>query len=162
MKLIVQLCEDCDPANSISKKYLQWLTSSPLYKKGCLHGIRLSSSKKLVWASISLPYKIRIGGNFLSMVHLQYYACSDAEHRNHFHNIGTKEIMRILRGEGIFQATMITVQRVIPKSVVVQDIYLYDLRSHSLPHTTRTVGLRRMTPSDVPKAFALTDQYTSV
>ena len=155
---IVQLCKD---SNCISRKYFQWLTSSPLYKKGCLLGIRLSSSKGLVWVVISLPYKIRIGGIFLSLVHLQY-ACSDAEHLNHFHNIGTKEIMRILRGEGIFQATMITRQRIIPKSVFIQDTCLCNLHSYSLPYTTpRTVGLRRMTPSDVPKTLALTNQYTS-
>ena len=68
--------------------------------------------------------------------------------------------IRILRGEGIFQATMMTVERVIPKSVIIQDGYICDLSSHSLPYTTpRTVGLRKMTPSDVPKALALTNQY---
>ena len=159
---IIQLSQDYNPTYSISRKILHRFVSSPLYKKGgCLLGIRLSSSKKLVWVTISLPYKIRIGGKFLSVVHLEY-AGSDAEHYNHFRNIGIKETMRILRGEGIFQATMMTRQHVIPKSVIIQDAYICDLHSHSLPYTTpRTVGLRRMTPSDVPKALALTNQYTS-
>ena len=161
---IIQLCEDCDPIYSISRKYLKWLSSSPLYKKGCVLGIRLSSrrsSKKLVWVAYSLPYTIRIGGTLLSVVHLQY-ASLDAEHHNHFHNMGIKEAMRILRYEGIFQATLKTEQRSIPKSIIIQDVYLCDLCSHSLPYATpRTVGLRRMTPSDVPKALALTNQYTS-
>ena len=160
---IIQLYKDSKPIAicSMSRKFLQWIILSPLYKKGYLLGIILSSSKKLVWLAISLPYKIRIGGNYLSVVHLQYVS-SDAEYHNHFHNIGIKETMRILRSEGIFQATMVTIRRVIPKSVIIQDGYICRLRSHSLPYTTpRTVGLRRMTPSDVPKAFALTNQYTS-
>ena len=160
---IIQLCEDCNynSAYCMSRKFLQWVISSPVYKKGCLFGIILSSSKKLVWLAISLLYKIRIGGKFLSVVHLQC-GSSDAEHRNHFHNIGTKETMRILGYEGIFQAIVKNQQRAIPKSVIIQDVYICDLRSHSLPYTTpRTVGLRRMTPSDVPKALALTNQYTS-
>ena len=155
---IVQLYEDSGPTSSKSRKYLQWLTLSPLYKKGCLFGIRSSSSKKLVWVTISLPYKIRIGRNFLSMVNLQYVG-SDY---NHFRNIAIKEAMRILRHNGIFQATLNTTQRGIPKSVITEDVYICDLHSYSLPYTTpRTVGLRRMTPSDVPKALTLTNQYTS-
>ena len=138
----------------VSRKFLQWVISSPLHKKGCLFGIRSSSNKKLVWVAFSIPYKIRIGGIILSVTHLQY-AGSD------FHNIGIKETMRILRYERIFQATIGTQQCVIPKSVITQDMYVCDLRLHSLPYTTRTVGLRRMTPSDVPKALALTNQYTS-
>ena len=158
---IMQLYTVYNSTYSISRKYFQWLTSSPLYKKGCLFGIRSSSSKNLVWVAISLPYKIRIGKIFLSMVHLQL-ASSDAEHHNHFHNIGIKEIMRIFRSEGILQATIMTGEHVILKSIIIQDIYFCDLRSHSLPYTTpRTVGLRRMTLSDIPKALALTNQYTS-
>ena len=91
-----------------------------------------------------------------------HYTSSDAEHYNNFCNIAIKETMRIFKYEGIFQATISTGQCGILKSVIIQDKYVCDLRSHSLPYITpRTVGLRRMTPSDVPKAFALTNQYTS-
>ena len=158
---IIQLYEDSDPICSMSRNFLQWVISSPVFKKGCLLGIRSSLSKKLVWVAISLPCKIKIGRKILSVVHL-HFASPDAEHYRCFHNIGTKETMRILKYERIYQATMITKQRVIPKSVIIQDVYFCDLRSHSLPYTTpRTVGLRRMKQTDVPKALAFTNQYTS-
>ena len=133
---IIQLNQNYNPTYWISRKFLQWVISSPLYKKGgCLLGIRLSSSKKLVWVSISFPYKIRIGGKFLSVVHFQYTS-SDAEHYNNFCNIAIKETMRIFKYEGIFQATVYTGQRVILKSVIIQEKYVCDLRSHSFPYTT--------------------------
>ena len=147
-----------------SRKSLKWLTSSPLYKKGCLLGIRSSTDKKLVWSVTSLPYKIRIGRKLLSMVHLRPVITNaiNVKRHNHFHNIGIKETMRILAYEGIFQATLLTEKRAIPKSVTIQDHYVRFLDSHSFPYKTpRTVGLRRMKPTDVPKALALTNQYTS-
>ena len=147
---------------SMSRKYLEWLTSSPLYKKGCLLGIRSSTDEKLVWSVTSLPYKIRIGRKLLSMVHLQPVVAVDVKQYDHFYNIGIKETMRILAYEGIFQATLFTRNRAILKSVTTQEIYGFFSDLHSLPYTTpRTVGLRRMKQSDVPKALALTNQYTS-
>ena len=158
---IIQLHTDCDPGYPLSRKYLKWLISSPLYKKGCILGIRSSTSKKLIWVGISTPYNIRIGGKLLSMVH--HYFILDAENQqNYLLNAGMKETMRMLGHEEIFQATVLTNQRVIPKSVFIHDVYACDLHSYSLPYATpRTVGLRRMKPSDVSKAFTLTNQYTS-
>ena len=160
---IIQLCTDCDPEYPISRKYLKWLISFPLYKKGCLLGIRSSTSKKLIWLGISTPYNIRIGGKLLSIVHLQSNFTPVAEKQlNYLCNAGIKETMRMLGYKEIFQATMFTDQCVIPKPVITHDMYVRDLRSYSLPYTSpRTVGLRRMKPSDVPKAFTLTNQYTS-
>ena len=42
---IIQLQNDRNPIYRITRKYLKWFISSPLYKKGCLLGIRSSSSK---------------------------------------------------------------------------------------------------------------------
>ena len=158
---IIQLCTDCYPGYPLTRKYLKWLISSPLYKKGCLLGIRSSTSKKLVWFIASTPYHIKIGGKLLSMVNL--YCPVDAKfQKHHLYNAAIKETMRMFGCEGIFQATLLTERHVIPKSVITHDMYLYDLRSYSLPYTSpRTVGLRRMKTSDVPKAFILTNQYTS-
>ena len=158
---IIQLCTDWDPEYPISRKFLKWLISSPLYKKGCLLGIRSSTSKKLILVGISTPYNIRIGGKLLSMLYCNFIL--DAKNqRNYLLNAGMKETMRMLGHEEIFQATMITNQCVIPKPVITHDIYVCDLRSYSLPYTSpRTIGLRRMKPSDVTKAFTLTNQYSS-
>ena len=158
---IIQLHNDRVPTYHMTRKYLKWFISSPLYKKWCFLGIRSSSSKKLVWFIASTPYHIRIGGKLLSMVNFQ--SALDAKNqKNHFYNVGIKEAMRMLGREGIFQATLLTERRVIPKSVFIDDVCVCDLHSYSLPYTSpRTVGLRRMKPSDVPKAFTLTNQYTS-
>ena len=160
---IIQLFDDSDVPFFTVRKHLKWLISSPLYKKGCLLGIRSSTSKKLIWVGISTPYNIRIGGKLLSMVYFQCNCTLDAEkQQNYLFNTGIKETMRMLGYEEIFQATIFTHQRVIPKPVITHDMYSCNLRSYSLPYTTpRTVGLRRMKPSDVPKAFTLTNQYTS-
>ena len=159
---IIQLI-DQSVAPFFTRKYLKWYISSPLYKKGCLLGIRSSTSKKLIWVVISTPYNIRIGGKLLSMVHLQCdFTPGAKKQQNYLFNAGIKETMRMLGYKEIFQATMCTDQRVIPKPVITQDIYACDLLSYSLPYTSpRTVGLRRMKPSDVPKAFTVTNQYTS-
>ena len=154
---IIQLCTDCNPGYPLSRIFLKWLISSPLYKKECLLGIRSSTSKKLVWFIASTPYHIRIGGKLLSIVNL-VYAVDANNQKNHFYNAGIKETMRMLGREGIFQATIMTNRHVIPKRVITHDMYGCDLHSYSLPYTSpRTVGLRRMKPSDVPKAFTLTN-----
>ena len=160
---IIQLFDGSEASFFTTRKQLKWLISSPLYKKGCLLGIKSSTSKKLIWLGIFIPYNIRIGGKLLSMVHLQYNFSSGAEkQQNYLFNAGIKETMRMLAYEEIFQATMCNDQCVIPKPVITHDMYACDLRSFSLPYTSpRTVGLRRMKPSDVPKAFTLTNQYTS-
>ena len=58
---VIQLYKDCNPSYFISRKFLQWFISSPLYKKGCFLGIRSLTSKNLVWSVISAPYNVRIG-----------------------------------------------------------------------------------------------------
>ena len=160
---IIQLFDDVDPPISISRNSLKWFISSPQYKKGCFLGIRLSSSKKLVWLMLSVICNIRIGGKLLSLVYLGRTVSPDARKQyNQLFNAGVKEAMRMHRYECIFQAIIPTQQSVIPKSVITGNVYVWNFRKQSLPYTTpRTVGLRRMKPSDVPKALVLTNQYTS-
>ena len=159
---VIQLYRNNDPSVPIPKNFLESIISSSLYRKGCLLGIRLSSSKKLVWLITATPYNIRVGGKLLSMVNLQQTIGPDArKQQNQLYNAGIKEIMRLLGSEGILQAAIFTKQLVIPKSVISYDVYVWDSNIKSLPYTSpRTVGLRRMKSSDVPKAMALTNQYT--
>ena len=99
----------------------------------------------------------------LSLVNLQQTVGPDAtKQQNKLYNAGIKETMRILGSKGIFQAAIFTKYRVIPKPAITYDVYSWVPFLQSLPYATpRTVGLRRMKPSDVPKALALTNQYTS-
>ena len=97
------------------------------------------------------------------MVNLQQTIGPDAtEQQNQLYNAGIKETMRILGSEGIFQAAIFTKYRAIPKPVITYDVYSWTRLLQPLPYATpRTVGLRRMKQSDVPKAFTLINQYTS-
>ena len=148
----------------MSKKRLKWVISYPQYDKNAyLLGIRLSSSKKLVWYMSSVPCNIRVGREVLSTVYL-YPACGiDAmEHQSQLYNAGFKETMRVLGSKGVFQAFMVTGDRVIPNPIIKFDQYFWLSRKHSLPYSSpRTVGLRKMKASDIPKAFNLTNQYAS-
>lgn len=113
---IIGLYNAVNPFTPISKNYFVWLISSPLYKKGFLLGIRLSSSKKLVWLIACTPYNIRVGEKLLSMVNLQQTVGLGAmEQQNQLYNAGIKETMRLLKSKGIFQAAIFIKERVIPK-----------------------------------------------
>ena len=98
----------------------------------------------------------------MSLVNLQQTVGPDAiKQQNKLYNAGIKETMRILGSKETFQAAIFTKYRVIPKPAITYDVYSWVPFLQSLPYATpRTVGLRRMKPSDVPKALALTNQYT--
>ena len=159
---VIQLYDDINPSTPISRNLLEWFISSPHYRKGSLLGIRLSLNKKLVWFIACTPYHIRVGGKVLSLVNLQQTVGPDAtKQQNQLYNAGIKETMRILGSKGIFHAAIFTKYHLIPKPVITYDVYSCPLLQ-SLPYATpRTVGLRRMKATDVPKALALTNQYTS-
>ena len=161
---IIQLSKDANPSNPIAKKFLKWFISSPQYKKRYLSGIRLSSSKKLVWILTCTPCNIRVEGKLLPMVNLQQVGrfCADTESWE-FQISGCliKETMRLLAFKGIFQA-LIFMNYAIPKPVITYEVYFWDMNLQPLPYTSpRTIGLRRMKTSDITKAFTLTNQYTS-
>ena len=69
--------------------------------------------------------------------------------------------MGLLGHEGIFQA-LISFIPLIPRPIITYNIYEWNEQSCPLPYTTpRIVGLRRMKHSDIPKALALINKYTS-
>ena len=162
---IIQLSKDVNPINPMARSFLKWFISCPQYKKRYLSGIRLSSSKKLVWVLTCIPYTIRVEEKLLSMVKLQQTAqiSPDTENwLNQLSNSVIKESMRVLASEGIFQALIFMNLYIIPKPVITFNVYFWDSHLQPLPYTTpRTVGLRKMKTSDIPKAFTLANQYTS-
>ena len=160
---IIELQGEPTITKPINLNFLKWLTSSPQYKKGCMLGIRLSASKKLVCFIISGPIDIRVGGKLLSMVYMQWISISEDffEQLNQLYNALIKEAMRLLGHEGIFQA-LISFIPLIPKPIITYNICEWNEQSYPLPYTIpRTVGLRRMKHSDIPKALALINKYTS-
>ena len=160
---IIELQEFKGEPKVINSNFLKWITSSMHYKKGCLLGIRLSSSKILVCCIISVPTNIRIGRKLLSMVDIRWISVSAIFFKeiNQLYIALIKETMRLLSYEGIFQA-VITFEPLIPEPIITYDIYQWNEQLYPLPYTSpRTVGLRRMKQSDIPRAFALVNQYTS-
>ena len=153
-----------DMTKHMLRNWLKWVISYPQHdKNGYLLGVRLSSSKKLVWYVSSVPYNIRVGRKVLSTVYLQRAVGRDAmKHQYQLFNAGLKEIMRILGSKGIFQALIGAIGHVIPNPIIKFDHYAWFSYQHSLPYSSpRTVGLRKIKASDIPKAFSLTNQYIS-
>ena len=153
-------------ASMTSRNFLKWwFISCSRDKVRYLLGIRLSQSKNLAFLLICIPCNIMVGGKLLPMVNLQQavkIGPHTGEQLMKLYNAGIKEAMRILRSDGIFQATMFFNHCIIPKPIITFDVYFWDSSLQSLPYTTpRTVGLRKIKQSDVPKALALTNQYTS-
>ena len=147
-----------------SKSWFKWIISYPQHdKNGYLLGVRLSSSEKLIWCMSSISCNIRVGRKVLSTVYLERVVSRDAmEHQYQLYNAGVKEIMRILGSKGIFQAFISTKGHVIPNPIIKFDHYVWHSSKYSFPYSSpRTVGLRKMKTSDIPKAFNLTNQYTS-
>ena len=161
---IIQLSEDANPSNSIAKSFLEWFISCPQYKKRYLSGIRLSSSKELVFVLTCTPCNIRVEEKVLPMVNLQQVArvCVDTKDQLfQLSGCSIKETMRWLAFEGIFQA-LLYMNYTIPKPVITYEVYFWDLHLQPLPYTSpKTVGLRRMKTTDITKAYTLTNQYTS-
>ena len=162
---IIQLSKYVNPFNPMAKNFLKWFISSPLYKKNCLSGIRLSSNKRLVMILLCTPYKVRVGKKLLSVVNLQQvvHFCPDIESQLHrLCNGLVKETLRKLASKNVFQALMCMNRYVIPKPVITYEIYFWNFHLQPLSYRApRTVGLRRMKVSDIHEAFTFTNNYTA-
>ena len=108
----------------------------------------------------SVPCNIRVGRKVLSTVCLyQIFGRDSRQHHNQLYNVGFKETMRILGSKGIFQAFVVITNGVIPNPIIKCDQYIWLSKKQSLPYSSPR--LRKMKASDIPKAFSLTNQYTS-
>ena len=152
--------------NPMPKEYLQWIASHPQFKKEFLLGIKDTLQNKLIFFIYCVPLNINIGEKLVSMVYLMQESDNSLSNNSDLAAelwiAGCKETMKNLEKVGIFQAYMPLVQAMIFKPVITISFWTYSFEYSDLPYKLpRTVGLRRITSKDVPRALALTNQYAS-
>ena len=143
------------------RRHLQWLTSHPLFDANFLFGVRMLYNNQLVSVAYSTPCHINVGGEQLRMIQLRYIGI-EYDQSSQLYNAVIKEIMRRANLIGIYQATIDQFSPMIVKPVAIFNGWFCLVQFASLPYNSpRTPGLRKMRPADIPKAFALTNQYVS-
>ena len=148
----------------VNKNAIQWNFKHPGYKCEFVFGVRESSSKKLVWAIWCVPYHINIKGQSLAVVELQQPGMYYGGKQDGLYNVVIREAMRCVSRFGISQSVLVLQTAKIIRPTITLTIWFYNFShpSHPLPYDfPKTIGLRRMTPKDVPRALALVNQYTS-
>ena len=158
---IDEICKMSD----ISKKHLQWIALHPNVQKTISLGIRDSLWKVLIHCIYCMPLNINIGGKMLPMVHIIQQTEQSLSHtpglEYRLRIAGYKEAMRCLERVGIYQAYMTFSRETVFKPVVIVSHLVYDCEHSVLPYQSpKTIGLRRITSKDIPKALALTNQYS--
>ena len=157
---IDEICKMID----MSKKYLQWIALHPHVQKTLLLGIKDTIRKILIHFIYCVPVTINIGGKMIPMVYLMQRPESSIMYNPDLKDrlliAGLKEAMRNLEKVGIYQAYLASHETVF-KPVVTVPHLAYDCEHSVLPYQSpKTIGLRRITSKDSPKALALTNQYT--
>jgi len=148
----------------VSKSDVQWSFNHPQYKAELVFGVRNSSSKKLVWAIRCIPYHISIEGKSLPVVELQQQGKNYNDKQDEIHNVVIREAMRRVSTFGISQSILVLQTTQVIRPTITLTVWVYDFShpSNPLPYNSpRTAGLRRMTPNDIPRVLALTNQYVS-
>ena len=152
--------------NTMPRKFLEWVVSHPQFKKEFLIGIKNTLHNKLIFFIYCVPLNINIGDRLVSMVYLmqesEWSVFENSDFEAKLWIAGCKETMRNLEKVGIFQAYMPIAGAMIFKAVITISYWNCLLEHCILPcKSPRTVGLRRITSKDVPRALALTNKYAS-
>ena len=147
------------------KKHLQWITLHPHIQKTLLLGIKDTIRKIPIHFTYCVPLTINIGGKMLPMVYLVQHSDSSIMYiqglKYRLWIAGCKEAMRCLEKVGIYQAYMLFAHETVFKPVVTVPHLAYSYEHSVLPYQSpKTIGLRRITSKDIPKALALTNQYS--
>ena len=151
--------------NDTPKTSLQWIASHSHIQKTLSLGIMDSLRKVLIHCICCMPLSINIGGKMLPMVHILQQSVKSVSStpvlRDRLIIVGWKEAMRNLEKVGIYQAYMTSAHETVFKPVVTVPHLSYSYEHSVLPYQSpKTIGLRRITSKDIPKALALTNQYS--
>ena len=111
----------------------------------------------------STPCYIKVGEAELRMIQLRYIGTELEYYQSHqLYNAVIKEIMRRANLVGIYQATIDQFSPMIVQPVAIFNGWFCFVQFASLPYASpKTIGLRKMRLTDVPKAFAFVNQYVS-
>ena len=148
-----------------TKKDLQWIALHPNVQKTLLLGIKDSIQKILIHFIYCVPVTINIGGKVIPMVYLHQQSEQSGSYTPGLQHrlliAGWKEAMRNLEKVGIYQAYITFAQETVFKPVVTVPHLIYSYEHSVLPYQSpKTIGLRIITSKDIPKALALTNQYS--
>ena len=151
--------------DKLPKKHLQWVASHPHVQKTLLLGIRDSIRKILIHCIYCIPLTINIGEKTIPMVHIiqlseqSVFNTPGLEYRLLI--AGWKEAMRNFEKVEIYQAYITFRIETVFKPVVTVSKLMYSYEHSILPYQSpKTIGLRRITSKDIPKALAFTNQYS--
>ena len=109
-----------------------------------------------------MPVTINIGRKILPMVYLMKHTdlsiMYNPDLKDRLMIASWKDAMRCLEKVGIFQAYMVLAHETVCKPVVTFSHFTYSYEYSVLPYQSpKIIGLRRITPKDIPKALALTN-----
>lgn len=157
------------------QQYFKWNYLHPNFKDEFIFGIRDSVTRKWVWFVRSFTYTITIRGTLLPSVFLLQTGLGIGYENDHeLWNMVQKEMLRRIVVQNGFNQAII--QEMQPRALsVAKPLFVFSLWMYTFPNdylkspispilpydSPKTVGLRKITSKDIPKAFALTNQYTS-
>ena len=158
-------CDEISKMNDMPKKRLQWIALHPHVQKTLLLGIRDSIRKIVIHYICCIPLTINIGGKRIPMVYLLQQSdpsmMYNPDLKDRLLIAALKESMRNLEKVGIYQAYTVFANETVFKPVVTVSQYMYSYEHSVLPYQSpKTIGLRRITSKDIPKALALNNQYS--
>ncbi|XP_065908214.1 uncharacterized protein [Dysidea avara] len=155
------------------RKKSQWITSHPHFKKHYYWGVISKRGDSILSCA---PDYICVGGISFSVMSLELTShsfellTSTSYDDTPLQMTGEmlKEVVNTTKEDGISQAVLLTGIPCIVKPVVVLTMWYYYFRyplSLLQPPLTsgspKTIGLRKITPKDVPKALEFTNQYAA-
>ncbi|XP_014673869.1 PREDICTED: glycylpeptide N-tetradecanoyltransferase 1-like [Priapulus caudatus] len=164
-----------------SPEFLKWALQPPGWLKQWHCGVRVAKSGKLVGFISAVPANIRIYDAPQRMVEINFLCVHKKLRSKRVAPVLIREITRRVNLEGIFQAVY-TAGVVLPKPVAtcrywhrllnprklieVKFSHLSrnmtmqrTMKLYRLPESTKTIGFRQLSPTDVPETYKLLNKY---
>ena len=151
--------------DDMPKTDLQWVVLHPHVQKTLLLGIKDTIQKILIHCIFCVPVTINIGGKVIPMVYLVQQSEQSVSYtpglQHRLWVAGCNEAMRCFEKVGIYQAYTTFAKETVFQPVVIVPHLVYHCGHSVLPYQSpKTIGLRKVTSKDIPKALALTNQYS--
>ncbi|PSC70746.1 Glycylpeptide N-tetradecanoyltransferase 1 [Micractinium conductrix] len=164
-----------------SKEFLRWALQPPGFKAVWHCGVRVSSTGRLVAFISGIPATIRVNGNTLSTVEINFLCVHKKLRHKRLAPVLIKEITRRVNQHDIWQAVY-TAGLLLPKPVAECQYWhrslnpkkligvgfsrlaprmtmARTLKLYKLPDVPQTPGLRQMEAKDVPQVTQLLNSY---
>ncbi|KAK5963976.1 glycylpeptide N-tetradecanoyltransferase NMT1 PWA37_004316 [Arxiozyma heterogenica] len=164
-----------------TKEFFNWALKSPGWKKEWHVGVRVKKTQKLIAFISAIPVNLRVRDNEFKSVEINFLCIHKQLRSKRLAPVLIKEITRRVNKCDIWQA-LYTSGTILPSPIStcryahrpINWSKLFDvgftglpinktkadmLAYYAIPNTTKTKGLRQMTPKDVDQALNLFDKY---